>query len=341
MPKSTAVIISNLGTPNSYSVADVKKYLGEFLMDPDVININYFARLLLVKGIILNTRPKKTAALYKKIWTERGSPLMFHALDLRDKLQNELKDKVDVYLGMRYGSPNYEQVLSEVKQKNYAKILFLPLYPQYSTATTRSSILAFEKTKAKLNITIPHKSISEFYQNPDFIKNWADKLKDRLQKFNADAILFSYHGLPQNMLMQNDPSQSHCYKAKDCCNTVCPAQQQCYKAQCEATSRLIIAKANIDSGLCYTSFQSRLGRAKWIEPYTEDTVVRLAKEGKKRLLIISPAFVADCIETLEELNIQVRETFIENGGQDFYMLESLNSDAEWVKTCANLIEANI
>ena len=322
------ILLVNLGSPDSPEPKDVKKYLGEFLMDERVIDIPQIARTALVKGIILNTRPKQSAAAYKKIWWDEGSPLIV----LSERLQNKIQKQVDypVALAMRYGSMTIKKGLQELVDKGVEEVLLFPLYPQFAMATTETiTVLAEELRQAHFpNLKI--ESVPAFYNKPDYIEVLANSIKRHLEEKKHEHILFSYHGVPERHIRKSDITQSHCKIDKSCCVTPSKAHEYCYRHQCLEVTRLVAEKLNFKPDTYSTSFQSRLGFDPWLQPYTDRTIERLGKEGVKNMAIVTPAFVSDCLETLEEIAMEGEEIFHEVGGQDFTTVPCLNDDKEFV-----------
>ncbi len=329
------VLLVNLGSPDSPEPKDVKKYLGEFLMDERVIDVPLWARTLLVKGIILNTRPKASAAAYKKIWWEEGSPLIV----LSERLQQKLQTQIDlpVALAMRYGSMTIKKGLQELVDKGVEEVFLIPLYPQFAMATTETIVvLAEEIRKANFpNLTIT--DLPAFYNREDYIEVLSKSIKRHLQGKNYEHLLFSYHGVPERHIRKSDITKSHCKIDGSCCATPSPAHEFCYRHQCKEVTRLVAEKLGFDAGTYSTSFQSRLGFDPWLQPYTDRTIERLGKQGIKNMAIVTPAFVSDCLETLEEIAMEGEEIFHEMGGKEFTTVPCLNDDDEWVALLAKWI----
>ncbi|MBR9913462.1 MAG: ferrochelatase [Algicola sp.] len=330
------VLLVNLGSPDSPDPKDVKKYLGEFLMDERVIDVPLWARTLLVKGIILNTRPKASAAAYKKIWWEEGSPLIV----LSERLQNKVQQQVDfpVSLAMRYGSMTIKKGLQELVDKGVDEVFLIPLYPQFAMATTETIlVLAEEIRKAhfpELTIT----DLPAFYKEPDYIEVLSNAISNHLKDKKYDHLLFSYHGVPERHIRKSDITKSHCQIDGLCCKTPSQAHEFCYRHQCLEVTRLVAEKLQLKEGSFSTSFQSRLGFDPWLQPYTDRTIERLGKEGIKNMAIVTPAFVSDCLETLEEIAMEGEEIFHEMGGQEFTTVPCLNDDDAWVALLAKWIK---
>jgi len=317
----------NLGSPDSTSVKDVKKYLDEFLMDERVIGKSYWFRWFLVKVIILNTRPKKSAKAYKKIWWKEGSPLIVLSRRLFDKVLKLVK--FPVALAMRYGSISIINGLKELDEKGVKNVTVLPLYPHYAMSSYETVV---EKVKDEVKTNFPHlkiKTVKPFYKEKNYIDLLCNKIKATIDKIDYDHILFSYHGIPISHLKISDPTNSHCYKVKNCCSVHSEAHEFCYKHQVIETTEAVINKLKIDKNKYSNAFQSRLPNEAWLKPYTDDELVRLAKEGKKRLVIVTPAFVTDCLETLEEIAMEGKEEFLEAGGENYHYVPCLNDDDDW------------
>ena len=321
------LLMINLGSPDSTSVKDVKKYLDEFLMDERVIGKSYWFRWFLVKVIILNTRPKKSAKAYKKIWWKEGSPLIVLSRRLFDKVLKLVK--FPVALAMRYGTISIINGLKELDEKGVKNVTVLPLYPHYAMSSYETVV---EKVKEEVKTNFPHlkiKTVKPFYKEKNYIDLLCNKIKATIDKIDYDHILFSYHGIPISHLKISDPTNSHCYKVKNCCSVHSKAHEFCYKHQVIETTEAVINKLKIDKNKYSNAFQSRLPNEAWLKPYTDDELVRLAKEGKKRLIIVTPAFVTDCLETLEEIAMEGKEEFLEAGGESYHYVPCLNDDDDW------------
>ena len=322
-------LMINLGSPDSTDVKDVKKYLDEFLMDERVIGKSYWFRWFLVKVIILNTRPKKSAKAYKKIWWKEGSPLIV----LSKRLFNKVLKLVNfpVSLAMRYGSISIFKGLKELDEKGVKNITVLPLYPHYAMSSYETVV---EKVNEEVKTNFPHlkiKTIKPFYKDKRYIELLSNKIKATIDKVEYDHLLFSYHGIPVSHLKISDPTNSHCYKVNNCCSTQSDAHKFCYKHQVLETTEAVIKKLKIDKNKYSNAFQSRLPNEAWLKPYTDDELVRLAKEGKKRMVIVTPAFVTDCLETLEEIEMEGKEEFLEAGGESYHYVPCLNDDNDWAE----------
>ncbi len=319
----------NLGSPDSTSIPDVKRYLDEFLMDKRVIGKSYWFRWFLVKIIILNTRPRKSAKAYKKIWWKEGSPLIV----LSKRLFNKVKKlvKIPVALAMRYGSMSIINGLKELHEIGVNEVIVLPLYPHYAMSSYETVV---EKVKKEVRLKFPSiklKIIDPFYNNKSYIKLLSNKIKETLKKVKYDHILFSYHGIPVSHLKISDTTNKHCYKVKDCCSVKSDAHKTCYKHQVLETTELVVKELKIDKSKYSNAFQSRLPNEAWLKPYTDSELVRLAKNGVKNLVIVTPAFVTDCLETLEEIAMEGKEEFLDSGGKNYYYVPCLNDDKDWSK----------
>ena len=335
MKTKHSVILANLGTPDSPSVPDVRRYLGEFLMDPRIINIPKVLRWLLVNGIILRFRPKKSAAAYKKVWTEEGSPLLVHGKNLQAKVQKLMKGRANVHLAMRYGNPSMEDTVEKSMEDASGELIVFPLYPQYAAATTGSTVeKMFRVLDKKWNVP-PMTVVKDFYQDPRFIEAVGVVAKEHLENFKPDHVLFSYHGLPESHLKD---TAKRCLQQKNCCDSIAADNRYCYRAQCVATTRSLAEKLDLSKDQYSLSFQSRLGRAEWVKPYTTDLIEELAKKGVKRLAVLCPAFVADCLETIEEIGMEAKADFIAAGGEDLYLVPCVNSSDVWAEAVVAIVE---
>jgi ferrochelatase len=340
----TAVLLVNLGTPKSPTVGDVRRYLAEFLSDPRVLDMNPIGRALLLHGGILRTRPRRSAAAYAKIWTEAGSPLLIEGERLRDRVATELGEAYRVALAMRYGEPSIAKTVSALIDEATEQLVIVPLYPQYSTAATGSSLArVFEvladatQRRAKLEVS----TVPAFYDDPGWLQSWAELGREPLQSFAPQHVLFSYHGLPERQIRALDRSGRHCLRSDSCCDAVTGVNRACYRAQCFATTRRLVESLGIAGTPSSVSFQSRLGRIPWIEPHTDAVLPGLAAQGVKRLAVLCPAFVADCLETLEEIDIRLREQWHALGGEDMLRVPCPNAHPTWAKAVASLVRLQV
>ena len=321
------VLLVNLGSPDSPEPKDVKAYLGEFLMDERVIDVPLWARTLIVKGIILNTRPKASAAAYKKIWWEEGSPLIVISEKLKAKIQKQVE--IPVGLAMRYGSMTIKKGIQELVDKGVEEVFLIPLYPQFAMATTETILVLAEEVRKSHFPDLKIESLPAFYNNPDYIEVLSSSISTHLEGKKYQHLLFSYHGVPERHIKKSDITKSHCKIDGSCCATPSKAHQFCYRHQCMEVTRLVAEKLSLKEGTYSTSFQSRLGFDPWLQPYTDRTIERLGKEGVKNMAIVTPAFVSDCLETLEEIAMEGQEIFHEMGGQNFTTIPCLNNDDNW------------
>lgn len=332
------ILLVNLGTPDSPSVADVRKYLREFLMDGRVIDVNPVWRSILVKGIIAPFRGPKSAKLYQEIWSEKGSPLLYYSILQAELLQKKLGDDYQVEMAMRYQSPSIESALAKLKDAKVDSIKVLPLFPHYASAST-GSVLEKVMNLVKQWQTIPPISfVNSFHDNELMIETFADNAIKH-QPENYDHILFSFHGLPQRQLIKSDHSGQHCLKIDNCCATLTENNKFCYSAQCHDTARLIVEKLGIEKDKFTVCFQSRLGKDPWVKPYTSEVVAELAKKGVKKLLVFCPAFVADCLETIYEVSVEYNEEFKALGGDHVQLVESLNDHPKWIEAMEELVKS--
>ncbi len=331
------VLLINLGTPDSPSTSDVRKYLNEFLMDPRVIDVNPVLRTFLVKGLIVPFRSPKSAALYQKIWSDKtGSPLLYYSILQRDLLRESLGDGYQVELAMRYQSPSIESALAKFKEALVDDIQVIPLFPQYASASTGS---VYDKVMEVISTwpTKPNISfINSFHDDDLMIATFAENAQ-KYQPETYDHILFSFHGLPQRQLIKADHAHNHCLKAADCCQTLTDVNKTCYSAQSHHTAKLIAEKLNIPKEKYTICFQSRLGNDPWVQPYTSEIVAKLGKEGKKRVLVFCPAFVADCLETVYEVTVEYGEEFKTLGGEHMQLVESLNDAPKFIESLKRMV----
>lgn len=330
------LLLINLGTPDAPTTPAVRRYLRQFLSDPRVIDINPVGRFLLLNLIILPFRPAKSAHAYQQIWTDRGSPLLFHSEDLTREVAQRLGEGWVVRLGMRYGKPSIREALQSLGDEDVDRVVVLPLFPQFASSSTRTALE--ETTRAAPRVwDAPHLTeIEWFYDDPGFIQSFADVGRPVLEDVRPDHILFSFHGLPERHIKAEDFTGEHCLQRADCCDRIVEANQRCYRAHCYATARAIAAALELTSDDYTVCFQSRLGRTPWITPYTDKVIDELAAAGKKRLAVFCPAFVADCLETLEEIGMRAKQQFLAAGGEELVLVPSLNSTPAWADTVARL-----
>ena len=334
------LLLINLGTPDAPTTSAVRRYLREFLSDPRVLDMPAISRKLLLNLIILPRRSHASAEAYAKIWDEeRGSPLAYHGADLQAAVQQRLGESWLVRLAMRYGQPSIKSVVSELRDANVNRLVVLPLYPQYAVSTTESSIAELKRHGRGDWDSTPVHVAPPFYSTAQFLSATAAIAGPALEAEDPDHILFSFHGLPERHILRDDSSKTHCLKSDDCCSQISEVNQNCYRAQCMETARLLAQQLDLPADLWSVSFQSRLGKAVWIGPDTEKRIIELAQGGVERLAVMCPAFVADCLETLEEIGIRGSETFTSHGGGQLTLIPSLNSSAPWVDAVADLARA--
>jgi ferrochelatase len=330
------IVLMNLGSPATTEVKDVRKYLNQFLMDERVIDMPYITRALLVQGIIVPFRAPKSAAAYKTIWTKEGSPLIVLTKQLQQALQQHVDEPVEV--AMRYGNPSpqaaYDKLLAN--HPDLQEIIVIPLYPHYAMSSFETAVEyakeQYNKGKYPFKLTF----VKPFYNNVDYIDALAHNIQPYLQQ-EYDHILFSYHGVPARHIKKSDVTGCHCLQVDNCCEKESPAHAYCYRHQVFATTKLVTEKLNIPPNKFSISFQSRLGKG-WLEPFTDIRLEQMPKEGIKKLLILCPAFVSDCLETLEEIEERGKETFMHAGGESYKMIPCLNVHPLWVNTLAKWIK---
>ena len=328
------VLLINLGTPDNHTPKAVKRYLREFLNDPRVVDIPMPWRSILVNGIIVPFRYKKSAAAYQQIWSEKGSPLLYFTQAMQEALAMRLGPDYLVALGMRYGNPSIASALRALE--GCEKIHIIPLFPQYSSAATGSAIeKALKCISDAWNAPALH-IVNEFYEHPGFIAACAEEIKQAIAKDPVDKLVFSYHGLPERHI-----DKSECRAAcnhQEACPAVTSANAYCYRAQCYATTRALAAAVGLSEDQYEVAFQSRLGRTPWIKPYTDLLLPELKKQGVKKIAVVSPSFIADCLETLEEINIRTREQWLALGGENFIYIPCVNASPRWIDALVDLIQ---
>jgi ferrochelatase len=328
----------NLGTPRSPATSDVRRYLREFLSDPRVIDLAVPARWALVNLVIAPFRAPRSAAAYRKIWSTAGSPLLANGMALRAALATELGANHVVELGMRYGEPSIAGALERLCDAGAARIVALPLFPQYASSSLGSALARlFELAAARTNVPA-FEALTEFYDSPGFIAALAEISRPRLAAFRPDHVLFSYHGLPERHMRAGDPSGRHCLGSETCCDAISFANARCYRAQCHATTRALAGALGLAPGSFSLAFQSRLGRDPWIRPYTDVRLPELALAGVKRLAVLCPSFAADCLETLEEIGIRGAEQWREAGGEALELVPCANAHPAFVRFLAGRIQ---
>ncbi len=333
------VLIINLGTPDSPFVVDVRKYLREFLMDGRVIDIPWWRRWLLINLIIAPFRAPQSAKGYHELWTKQGSPLKVYGEQSTILLQQALGPDFQVELAMRYQSPSIRTALDKFKGKGIGELIVIPLYPQYASASTGSTIEKVMEELKGWEVIPTIKIISQFLDHPLFIKSFVELGRKYMKEANYDHYLFSYHGLPEHQILKASCGK-YC-RLGDCCSVYHAKNQFCYRAQCFETTRLLVKELGIKEGAYTVCFQSRLGKTPWIKPYTDEIIAGLPAQGVKDVLVFSPSFVADCLETTIEIGMEYKKLFQEKGGQRWQLVESLNVQPTWIECLKQLVLANV
>lgn len=331
------VLLVNLGTPDEPTRGAVYTYLKQFLLDPRVIDIPWLPRNLLVRGIIAPFRSGSSSKIYKKLWTEDGSPIKIYGYTLQKEVQKILGEEYLVELAMRYQSPSIESALKKLKDAFVDEIIIFPLFPHYASASTGSVLEEVMRLLSKELVIPPLRLINSYYDNEEMIQVFVDNAKKHdVEKM--DHVLFSFHGVPQRHMTKADPTNEHCLKKENCCSNICDANKFCYSAQCHQTAHLIAEKLGLPKEKYTICYQSRLGSDPWMQPYTTDSLKERAKAGDKNMLVFSAAFVADCLETTVEISDEYQEEWEEMGGEKLYLVESLNDNPKWVNAVANIIK---
>jgi ferrochelatase len=329
---SKGVLLINLGSPDSPSVPDVRRYLNEFLMDGRVIDTPWLLRRFVV-GMILIKRPEESGHAYDKIWTKDGSPLVVTSKHVQAELQKRLN--VPVALGMRYQNPSIESAVKSLAAKGATDVLLIPLFPHYAMSSYETAVVRVQEVAAKLAPGMKITVQPPYYNSPDFIAALVASAASFLKQ-DYDHLLFSYHGIPERHLRKSDPTGCHCLKVENCCEVASPAHAMCYRAQCFATTREFVKLAGIPKDKYSISFQSRLGKDPWLKPYTDYELIRLAQEGKKKMLVICPAFVSDCLETIEEIGMRGCADFLAASGKEFTRIPCMNEHPIWITALENM-----
>lgn len=333
----TGVLLVNLGTPDSPATPDVRKYLREFLMDGRVIDYPFVPRWMLVNLIIAPFRSPKSAKVYKELWTPAGSPLKVYGIENEKQLQQVLGDKYIVKLAMRYQSPSIESSLIQLRDAGVSNIVVIPFFPQYASATSGSVYEEVMRITAQWQVIPAIRFVNYFYNHPRFVQGFVENAKKQLAQNEYEHFVFSYHGIPERQIYKGDYTKTTC-TIGSCCDIITPHNQHCYRAQCFATTRLLVEALGLKEGTYTTCFQSRLGKEVWVQPYTEEVVKELGKKGIKKVLAFSPAFVADCLETTIEVGEEYQELFHEHGGETWHLVESLNTTDNWVALLEDLVK---
>lgn len=340
MEKKTGVLLVNLGTPDSADPRDVYRYLIEFLTDGRVIDSSWLSRQLLVRGVIVPRRYKQSAKSYQAIWTPEGSPLKVYGYRVEKLLQDRLGDRFVVKLAMRYQSPSIQEALDDLMKNGCQKIICLPLFPQYASATTGSVNQKVMEIVSEWQVIPEMVLVDQYASHPSLIRAFCSvaapfKIED------YDHVLLSFHGLPQRQLVKADRSGKCCLKSKDCCNFISEENQGCYSAQCHATAKALVKALKIPFDKYSLSFQSRLGKEPWLQPYTSEVIAQLAKQGKKKVLVFCPAFVCDCLETTYEIGVEYAEEFKHAGGDSLDLVPGLNDHPQWIDALVDLVKERV
>jgi len=328
-----AILLVNLGSPRDLKLSSIKEYLTEFLTDDNVIDLPKIIQKILVKNIIVPFRSKKTQEAYNSIWKKDGSPLIINTKSLAKKLSD--KTNYSVEIAMRYQYPSIKQAIEKLINKGCKEIIAVPLYPHYAQSTIFTTENKIKEISTSLGGNLKISFIRPFYNEEGYINALTSLIKESLPS-DFDHLLFSYHGIPERHVKNTDPSKTHCLKVKDCCNIKADAHQFCYRHQVLETTKLCAKKLNIEKEKWSVSFQSRIGPG-WLKPFTDKVLDELPKKNIKKLAVVCPAFVADNLETLEEINIRAREQFIHNGGIEFTYIPCLNDNNNWVDFLSNYI----
>jgi ferrochelatase len=329
-------LLVNTGSPALPKTREVRAYLRQFLSDPRVIDIPAWKRWLLLNLVILPLRPRQSAHAYRQVWTDSGSPLIVNSQSFCDALAPLLPES-EIEIAMAYGNPSVASSMESLIEKGVRRIVAVPMFPQYASATFGSVLEAVYATAGKMKNVPPISVLPPFYNDAGFLDAWAEVVRPQLETFKPDHTLFSFHGLPERQIRDCDPTGSHCLASGDCCARYTEANPNCYRAHCFETAAGIVERLGLAEEEYTIVFQSKLGRDPWLTPAADQMLVTKAEAGVKRLAVVSPAFVADCLETLEELGLRGKESFQENGGGDFLLVPSLNDHPSWAQAFAALV----
>ncbi len=329
---SKAILLVNLGSPDSPSVPDVRRYLNEFLMDGRVIDVAWPLRRLIV-GMILIKRPHESGEAYDKVWTKDGSPLVVTSRHVQQLLQARLTVPVD--LAMRYQNPSIESAVKRLAANGATETLLIPMFPHFAMSSYETAVVRVKEVAAKFAPQLKLTVQAPYFDHPDYIRALVSSAADFLKR-DYDHLLFSYHGIPERHLRKSDPTGCHCLVKDNCCESASPAHATCYRAQCFATTAAFVKLAGVPREKYSVSFQSRLGKDPWLKPYTDYELPRLANEGKKKMLVICPAFVADCLETIEEIGMRGCEEFMAGNGKEFTRIPCMNEHPAWIDALVRL-----
>jgi ferrochelatase len=331
---SKGVLLVNLGSPDSPSVSDVRRYLREFLMDGRVLDVNWLFRFCIVHFAILPSRPRESAEAYRKIWTSAGSPLVVISRAVQAKLQERVS--VPVELAMRYQNPSIRGAVRNLAAKSVDELLLIPLFPHYAMSSFETAVERVRQVMAQVSPRMRLQVVQPYYNQPDYIRALVGSARSALDQ-GYDHLLFSFHGLPERQLRKSDPTGKHCLATPTCCETHSPAHDTCYRAQCFQTVTAFVREANVPAGKYSVSFQSRLGKDPWLKPYTDHELPRLVERGVKNLLVMCPAFVSDCLETLEEIGMRGRDAFLSAGGKQLTLIPCLNEHPLWLHALESMV----
>lgn len=337
MNPKVGVLLVNLGTPDAPQPSEVRRYLRDFLSDPRVIDINPVIRWMLLLFIILPLRPRRSAEAYAKIWGEGGSPLLLHGHALRKAVGERLAE-IPVALAMRYGTPSIASGLDQLAAAGCDHLVVVPLFPQYASSSSGSALEAVYREAGRRWNTPFVSVVPPFFEDLRFVEAFAQVAQPVLDELRPDHVLMSFHGLPERHMRKSDPTGRHCLASESCCAKLVDANRNCYRAQCFATAQALAGRLGLPDDQWSVSFQSRLGRDPWIRPYTDERIVELAKAGVERVAVMCPAFVADCLETLEEIGIRAEEDFRAAGGKALRLVPSLNATPAWIDAVVGLVQ---
>ncbi len=332
------LLLINLGTPDRPEPRSVRRYLRELLSDPLVMDMAPVRRWMLLNLVILPLRPRRSARAYAAVWTRRGSPLLVHGKDLSEAVSSKLGSEWRVELAMRYGNPSIDQAFRRLLAASVQRVIVLPLYPQHAASTRGSAIEAVRAAARRMDVSNELSVVPRFFDEPGFLEAVAGRVREELGAEEIDHVLFSFHGLPKSHIRRADPTGSFCLEREDCCAVLVEANEECYRFQSFQTARLLASELDLgrEGDGWSVAFQSRMGFSSWIEPSTEDLLLALPRRGKRRVAVVCPSFVADCLETTEEIGMRAKSLFLEAGGERFILVPCVNSCSRWVDTVARL-----